>query len=56
MPSCDADSELFLPVSYHMNPANYPALKEKTSCTDSELTWYGTEASYKYCAQPRFYR
>lgn len=43
------DLSLFLPVSYHMNPANYEALERSTKCSADELTWYGPVPSYHYC-------
>jgi hypothetical protein len=41
--------EVFLPVSYHMNPQNFPTLETTTQCTSTELDWYGTQPSFNYC-------
>ena len=45
----DHDYELFLPVSYHMNPANFPMFEGATQCSSVELDWYGTQPSYHFC-------
>ena len=43
------DYEVFLPVSYHMNPKNFDAFESATRCTAKDLDWYGKMPSYHYC-------
>mmetsp|Transcript_405 Transcript_405/g.613 ORF Transcript_405/g.613 Transcript_405/m.613 type:complete len:541 (+) Transcript_405:58-1680(+) len=45
-----ADLVLFLPVSYHLNPANYPNFVQRHMCKeDTNLTWHGALPTYQFC-------